>query len=72
MNVGNEVVKIEHSTMMGYDSNPVVTQLMRNRSLANLPRCGYTSGLKWNLDPADLTENVMMSHENVSPGDKSD
>ena len=44
--------------MMGYDSRPVVPELLCNRSLANVPHYGYTSGLKWNLHPADPTENV--------------
>ena len=44
--------------MVGYDSRHVVAELLCNRSLANVPHCGYKLGLKWNLDPADLTENV--------------
>ena len=57
--------EIENTTMVGYDSRPAVTELLCNRPLANVLHCGYISRLKWNLDPADPTENV-------SPEDRSD
>ena len=42
---------------MGFDPRPVVAELLCTKSLANEPHCGYTLRLKWNLDPADPTEN---------------
>ena len=39
-----------------------VAELLRNRYLANVPNCGYTSRLRWRLGTAGPTENV-------SPGD---
>ena len=55
---------VKKSTMVGYDSRSVVSELLRNRSLANVPHGGYTSRLRCNLDLADPTENP-------SPGDGS-
>ena len=43
--------------MVAFDSRSTVEKLLCNKSLANVPHCGYTWKLKWNLDPADLTEN---------------
>ena len=42
---------------MDFDPRPVVAELLCTKSLANEPHCGYTLRLKWNLDPADPTEN---------------
>ena len=42
-----------------------MAELQCNRSLANVPHCGYILRLTWNLNPADPTENM-------SPGDGSD
>ena len=48
--------------MVGFDSRPVVTELLCNKSLANVPHCGHTSRLKWNLDPPGPTENKYLQN----------
>lgn len=50
--------------MVGFDSRPVVTELLCNKSLANVPQCGHASRLKLNLDPADPIENRNMENWN--------
>lgn len=56
--------------MVGFDSRPVVTELLCNKSLANVPHCGHTSRLKWNLDSADPTENRNLENRIQNSGTK--
>ena len=54
----------------GFHSRSAVAKLLCSKSFANVPHYGHTSKLKWNLGPADLTENRNLEHCSQNSGTK--
>ena len=56
--------------MLVFNSTLVVTDLLCTKSLANVPHCGHTSRLKFNLDPADPSKNRNLENWSQYSGTK--